>query len=360
MIPIKVEYPEIMDDCYRPVIRELKNALEGAVSNGYIGKKRCKRKYGQWMSYYKGLDCYQKDKFKMVNFDPCMVSYKETDDVSAYDDIIDERTFDFFLWMKEEKNMEGLLFCEPDSFPWGNIKDESIINELKNKDGNLFAFTKKVFVAIYTDVLDKAKFIDAIGTDVCPYCNRTFIRNVEYKDEKGREGYVKGELDHFYSKDTYPHLSLSVYNLVPSCPFCNHGKRNMPSAELVNPFTLKSANDAKFRMEINGGGFVDLNNCAESIHIRIEDDKKVLGDNIKAFHLEELYNTHRDYAAEVYYKKKLKLNPTYCEFVNRQLKELHIPSLSKEDISRILWGYYPQEDFSKRVLSKFLHDLYNY
>ena len=209
----------------------------------------------------------------------------------------------------------------------------------------------------YNKLTDKSQFYDATDIHVCPYCNVTEIWPIK---EKGRKDTVKGELDHFYSKDSYPHLALSVYNLVPSCPFCNHGKRNMPSAKLVNPYMLKSADDARFRMDIKDGGFVDLNKCTDAIQIRLEDEKKVLGDNIKAFHLEELYNTHRDYAAEVYYKKKLKLNPTYCEFVNRQLKELHIPSLSKEDISRILWGYYPQEDFSKRVLSKFLHDLYNY
>ena len=74
----------------------------------------------------------------------------------------------------------------------------------------------------------------------------------------------------------------------------------------------------------------------------------------------ELYNTHRDYAAEVYYKKKLRQNPTYYQFVKNLLEELHISSFSKEDISRILWGDYPQKDLNKRVLSKFFHDLYKY
>ena len=123
---------------------------------------------------------------------------------------------------------------------------------------------------------------------------------------------------------------------------------------------LKTADDARFRMDIKDGGFVDLNKCADAIQIRLEDEKKVLGDNIKAFHLEELYNTHRDYAAEVYYKKKLRQNPTYYQFVMNLLEELHISSFSKEDISRILWGDYPQKEFNKRVLSKFLHDLYKY
>ena len=360
MIPIKIQNPESMDRCYKTVIDELKKMLDDAVNNGYIGKYQCKKKYSQWKSYYKGLDDYQKEKFKMVNFDTSIVFYKDTDDVSAYDDIIDKKTFDFFSWLQIDKNIKGLLFCSPNFFPWGNIKEQWIINELKNKKGNLFTFTKKVFIGIYTDKLNKAMFIDAIGTEVCPYCNRTFIRNVEYKDEEGKSGHVKGELDHFYSKDSYPHLALSVYNLVPSCPFCNHGKRNMPSAKLVNPYMLKSADDARFRMDIKDGGFVDLNKCADAIQIRLEDEKKVLGDNIKAFHLEELYNTHRDYAAEVYYKKKLRQNPTYYQFVMNLLEELHISSFSKEDISRILWGDYPRKEFNKRVLSKFLHDLYKY
>ena len=95
MIPIMVQNSEIMDRCYKTVIDELKKMLDDAVNNGYIGKYQCKKKYSQWKSYYKGLDDYQKEKFKMVNFDPSIVVYKDTDDVSAYDDIIDKKTFDF-------------------------------------------------------------------------------------------------------------------------------------------------------------------------------------------------------------------------------------------------------------------------
>ena len=32
---------------------------------------------------------------------------------------------------------------------------------------------------------------------------------------------LRPTLDHFYSKDRYPHLSLSLANLVPSCAICN-------------------------------------------------------------------------------------------------------------------------------------------
>jgi hypothetical protein len=51
---------------------------------------------------------------------------------------------------------------------------------------------------------------------ICPYCNHAYAFTVQ-----GDNGDFRPTLDHFYLKDEYPHLALTLYNLVPSCSSCN-------------------------------------------------------------------------------------------------------------------------------------------
>lgn len=49
-----------------------------------------------------------------------------------------------------------------------------------------------------------------------PYCNHAFAFTLQAEN-----GDFRPTLDHFYYKDEYPHLALTLYNLVPSCASCN-------------------------------------------------------------------------------------------------------------------------------------------
>nr|WP_315445364.1 HNH endonuclease [uncultured Pseudomonas sp.] len=50
----------------------------------------------------------------------------------------------------------------------------------------------------------------------CPYCNQAFAFTVT-----GTQSAYRPTLDHFYSKEHYPHLALTLNNLIPSCYACN-------------------------------------------------------------------------------------------------------------------------------------------
>lgn len=52
----------------------------------------------------------------------------------------------------------------------------------------------------------------------CPYCQQNMAITL-YRDKKSQA--IRPTLDHFYPKSLYPYLSLSLYNLVPSCFNCN-------------------------------------------------------------------------------------------------------------------------------------------
>ncbi|NRH44610.1 MULTISPECIES: hypothetical protein [Pseudomonas] len=53
---------------------------------------------------------------------------------------------------------------------------------------------------------------------LCPYCQLT---NIDTIISTSSELSLRPPLDHFYSQDYYPYLSLALYNLVPSCHPCN-------------------------------------------------------------------------------------------------------------------------------------------
>jgi hypothetical protein len=59
-------------------------------------------------------------------------------------------------------------------------------------------------------------FTDALGLETCPYCHMSDIKTTISKKGKSR-----GDLDHFTTKSKYPYLSMSIYNLIPSCQKCN-------------------------------------------------------------------------------------------------------------------------------------------
>lgn len=60
--------------------------------------------------------------------------------------------------------------------------------------------------------------IEKIGNISCPYCNKTQIENRRNIEKR------TSQLDHFFNKDKFPFLSLSIHNLIPSCGACNHIK----------------------------------------------------------------------------------------------------------------------------------------
>ncbi len=58
---------------------------------------------------------------------------------------------------------------------------------------------------------------NASRTRTCPYCNQAYAFTV-VRDKGGK---CRPTLDHFFPKHRFPHLALSINNLIPSCYTCN-------------------------------------------------------------------------------------------------------------------------------------------
>lgn len=81
-----------------------------------------------------------------------------------------------------------------------------------------------------------ARFIDAIDVRYCPYCNAETVGTARLPDRD-----FVSDVDHVLPKDVYPLLSLSLYNLVPSCNRCN--SRFKRTKDLLKDWSLGQAFD---------------------------------------------------------------------------------------------------------------------
>ena len=234
-----------------------------------------------------------------------------------------------------------------------------LYTSLKKKDSKVFKQIKKIFVDnTYTSSFRKDYFIKSLDIKVCPYCNRSFIECIDKKDKTTP---IKGQIDHFYSKEKYPFLALSRFNLIPCCSDCNGvGGKFMADADkykLINPYLLEDSDGIQFKMEIFRSHFANFEQCANSIRITVEEaNGSGLKQNIEVFHLQEIYQSHCDVAAEIYLKGKLKMPSIYRQKIINIMKP--IMPITEYNFNQLILGIEdnPQQ-FKNKSLSKFKADL---
>ncbi len=188
------------------------------------------------------------------------------------------------------------------------------------------------------------EFIKKLDLKTCPYCNRSYTFVVDENSGK-----LRPEIDHFYPKSIYPFLAMSFYNLIPSCPICNHTKSNKFSETLINPYDIKD-NDFKFTYRPTDISFSQIESKKydmDSFEIKFEKNNG----NIDVFKLNELYQQHKDIVIDLLMKKAY-----YPKSYLEELKNNF--GFSEDEIYRYLMcNYQKDEDLHKRPLSKLIKDI---
>lgn len=213
------------------------------------------------------------------------------------------------------------------------------------------------------------KLLSAFEVPVCPYCNRQYI--TLYRENKN-EDRTTADLDHFYIKSIHPYLALSLYNFVPSCQICNSrfkGDTDFYATPHLYPYTQESNSLIKFsihdplilahfhqqdqvstlRTDMSA---VDTQHI---ISVTPSNSSDVQAQNsINTFHLEEVYQSHKDYVYDLLLKihayDDTKIKALYHEF----------PDLfnNEEEVRSLVFGQCPDsEDMLKQPLSKLTQDL---
>lgn len=195
-----------------------------------------------------------------------------------------------------------------------------------------------------------------LNVKCCPYCNMQYTLYAE-EQKNIIQRLVKFQFDHFYSKCKYPMLSMSLYNLIPSCSICNNSKLDNNLSLSYHPYHSDICKQFKFELAIDkpadifcGQKIKDLIN----VNFIAEDSKKQseLDDFVQTFHLKALYQRHGDIAQEAF-DKAYEL-PYYSNIKNFNC----ISSIEPEYIKRLWLGtYLDEKDIEKRPLTKFKQDL---
>lgn len=223
-------------------------------------------------------------------------------------------------------------------------KLRNIISDFEPKMTDNF---KKVFYNAFVSGVyeeptrfDGLKFVDDIGLQTCPYCNRAYIQSVS------KRGVVRPQIDHFFPKDKYPYLGVSFYNLIPSCSVCNgttsKGNKNSYTDKLVSPYEIKS-DDFKFSFDIES-----INNFPPKLVEKIDI-------NDEYFKLEDFYKHHGDVVHELYTKLYKEDTKEHFDALRKSLSGI---GFDEAEIHRfITCGYLDDEDLHKRPLSKLIKDI---
>ena len=203
-------------------------------------------------------------------------------------------------------------------------------------------------------------FVQSLGVDICPYCNRLYITTALRTKHASP---IRPELDHYRSKSRYPFFALSILNLIPSCSVCNHIKGDQKK-EMLYPYGEGLDNDYMFQTEsINGiiylsGARIPKEDFIISLkkknaHMNSRKNKRTKT-SIKTLQLSSMYNAHREYVSDMMFQRYVFDDPMIHELMEQ------FPELFKDekevrnmlllmDISPSKWG--------NRPLSKLTHDI---
>jgi len=248
-----------------------------------------------------------------------------------------------------------LLVAEPSEL-------ERIANSIKDTEPSNFTSDKEKLINLYTsfrESVSSKNYIKKLNLRVCPYCNRNFIFNFKRKDKEE----ATAQLDHFFDKSKYPYLSLSLYNLIPSCSICNQrkSKHDVLDKPIFNPFEENIHNYISFesskilsRDELSKQ---DLDFFCEdriSITTKYDTTNNKIKEHLEIFNIERLYNNHKDIVADLYKKRVIYSD----DYIDELLTEYNSIFKSREElISLITCGYINDEDLHKRPLSKLIKDI---
>ena len=200
---------------------------------------------------------------------------------------------------------------------------------------------------------DHKKLLDlanGLYVKTCPYCNMQYTLFLQ--GHTRTKTMAKFQFDHFYPRSKYPMLSMSLYNLIPSCASCNQGKSSGTNLSLAfHPYHSAIKDAFRFRITNPEPLLRGVEVEVEKIEMIPLIEKAKADEFEKMFHVKALYQHHKDIAQDVFYRTYLSSYYTYRKnFLFLKDRKL---------LRRLMMGFYPEkEDIEKRPLAKLQQDLW--
>lgn len=224
----------------------------------------------------------------------------------------------------------------------------------------LFEFLLSVFD--YDLVRGEAAYKVAKMKEVntCTYCNRQYTFTIGKTTANGKTvSKIKPQFDHWFAHKQYPLLSLSFYNLIPSCGVCNSAVKGSAHFSLkthVHPYLTNTSDPAfKFRLVL----VFDENkkDIRWSVVLKCKPHSKE-ANTINDTALDTIYDRHGELEVKDIMDFALKNNVTYLRDLFKKLCVDFDGTYSQADVYRMLFGIEADIDQSlKRPFSKLKRDV---
>lgn len=202
----------------------------------------------------------------------------------------------------------------------------------------------------------------------CPYCNAETVYAVEMETgEKRRAPLIKSAFDHYYPKGRYPFLSVSLYNLIPSCYRCNSQFKTAHYEKLrmcYHPYVDSVDESAKFILRripvsvwFNEDADVAVEIFLSSKNNTTKKQQKQLANYNDLFQVNRVYSQlySRD-AMDVLHKARV-VSDSYLDEIRHWFKDAGL--LGIEPTSLIFGTPMDRSRINEFRLSKMIQDLCN-
>lgn len=287
---------------------------------------------------------------KDLNYRKDFVYFKYNDILEQIFDVKDEKLFEKIIGANK-KEIDKYIINYKEYLNSQNIEFQSIEKMREGKKRNKVL---KALLSLHNTYENFAsewneKIVDAIGTRTCLYCNREYV--IKYSNK------TTAELDHFYPRSLYPFLSISFYNLIPSCKNCNSKFKGdadtfLPENRILYPYAQKLNDNMSFKLNIKDSSFLH-DKDGFKIDIKTKNDESK--ESKKLFKLDELYQEHKDIVLELIQKREI-YPASYIDELFTQYEGTLFKN--REDVLRLITGGYIEgKDLDKRPLSKLIKDI---
>lgn len=243
------------------------------------------------------------------------------------------------------ENVETLIVADMNDI---KTKYLSLLQHCSNKE------KKKIeHVFDYTAYRKKSIFMEhfkKLNIKSCPFCNNNYVY---FYKEGAKQFNTLATLEHYYPKSKYPHLSLSFYNLIPSCSTCNSKFKGNASHEgnILHPYYEDFDEKAQFSVSVDK---LPVNKTIE-LEVTLKSNDERCKNSIDRFQLNKIYKQHNDIAQEIWNKAQVYNESRIEELHNSFYKAL---GYSKDDVKNMIFcNYLHKDDIHKRNHSKLTQDI---
>ena len=274
--------------------------------------------------------------------------------------LLDKQYLDWVILFFEQKDF---LQKSPEDIK--TIKDSALqipIFQVYNRSTKIYEAKKsdikeKILLALNYKGLRKTfypKYFQNIGIKACVYCNSQLTITAT---KTNGEHVARFDVDHYYSKDDFPFLCISLFNLYPTCASCNRLKsKKGVEFELYTDDPIKTkVSFYKFKLDPYAKAKYLISKNNSCIEFKFQ-EPVIKGINTfqDTFHIQELYATQKDIIEELIIKSQI-YNESYIKQLRTNFSKL---ALNQKMFERLLIGNYTEEkDIHKRPMAKFQQDI---